>query len=275
MQIGVTLRLMGDSATREIVGACARRAEQAGFDALWLPDHIAIPPDDAEGSNGRYLDILAALAWLAGTTERIGLGAGVLVLPYRPPLPTAKWLATIQELSAGRLRLGVGVGWMDAEFRALGIERARRGRDSDETLAFLLACFGADDDVVRAHDQAFLFRPHPPRPPILVGGAGPHALERTVRFGDGWIPMSADPGRLAAPIRELTDRFAASERGKPQVVVIGAIPRGEPQAGIDLLAELEEIGVTGFIQGTRYATEQEFAEQIEPAAEILSVTKPG
>lgn len=87
--------------------------------------------------------------------------------------------------------------------------------------------------------------------------------------------MSADPGRLAAPIRELTDRFAASERGKPQVVVIGAIPRGESQAGIDLLAGLEEIGVTGFIQGTRYATEREFAEQIEPAAEILSASNPG
>ena len=92
----------------------------------------------------------------------------MLILPYRPALPTAKAIATVQELSGGRLRLGVGVGWMEAEFRALGVPRARRGRDTDETLAFLKRCFEAD--VVRANEQDFLFLPRPPRPPIYVGG---------------------------------------------------------------------------------------------------------
>jgi len=270
MDIGVTVRLMGGAATRETLGACAQRAEAAGFDAVWLPDHVAIPPDDAEGSGGRYLDILASLAWLAGRTQHIGLGSGVLVLPYRPALATAKWIATIQELSDGRLRLGVGVGWMDAEFRAVGAERRRRGRDSDDILSFLHACFDANDDVVRANDQPFLFRPHPPRPPILVGGAGAHALERAARFGDGWMPMSADPAQLAGPIRELTERFAEAGRGSPQVVVLGALPRGEVQAGIDLLSGLTDVGVTGFVHGTRYETADQFAQRIEPAAEVLA-----
>ena len=86
-------------------------------------------------------------------------------------------------------------------------------------------------------------------------------------------PKSAGPvpALLLSPA---ADRFAAAGRGTPQVVVIGAIPRGENQAGIDLLSQLDEIGVTGFIHGTRYATEQEFAERIEPAAEILAVTAP-
>lgn len=269
MRIGVTLRLMGEAATRETLGACAQHAEEAGFDSAWLPDHIAIPPDDAEGSGGRYLDILASLAWLAGRTERIRLGAGVLVLPYRPALPTAKWLATIQELSGERLDLGVGLGWMDAEFRALGVSRARRGRESDDLLRFLRDCFGAEDDLAEANGQTFLFRPRPQQPPILVGGAAPHALQRAVEFGEGWLPMSSDPKQLATPIQELRDRFEAAGRGSPQVVVMGAIPAGSPQAGLDLLGALGEVGVTGFIHGTRYATFAEFAARIAPAAEVL------
>jgi alkanesulfonate monooxygenase SsuD/methylene tetrahydromethanopterin reductase-like flavin-dependent oxidoreductase (luciferase family) len=110
MKLDITLRNMGPESTRDLLRTCARAAEEAGLDALWVADHIAIPPDDAEGSNGRYLDPLATLAYLAAATDRIGLGVGVLVLPYREALPTAKWVATIQELSGGRLLLGAGVG---------------------------------------------------------------------------------------------------------------------------------------------------------------------
>src|SRR5712692_11981081 len=112
MKLGLYLRNMGPQSTRTVLLECARAAEAAGVDDLWVADHIAIPPDNAEGSGGRYLDPLATLAFLAGVTARIGLGTGVLVLPYRPPLATAKWLATIQELSGGRLRLGYCLGWM-------------------------------------------------------------------------------------------------------------------------------------------------------------------
>src|SRR5258706_4605285 len=178
MKLGISLRTMGPQSTAETLGACARAAEAAGLDEIFVPDHIAIPPDDAEGSGGRYLDPLTALAWLAGSTQRIGLGTAVLVLPYRPALPTAKAVATVQELSGGRLRLGVGVGWMDAEFRAVGVPRSERGRRSDETLAFLRACF--EHDVVESHGQRFLFLPRPPRPPIYVGGIGEAALRRAI-----------------------------------------------------------------------------------------------
>ena len=268
MEIGVALRLMGDSAAPEIVRSCALRAEQAGLDALWVPDHIAIPPDDAEGSNGRYLDALASLAWLAGLTERIALGTGVLVLPYRAALPTAKWLATIQELSGGRLRLGAGVGWMEAEFRALGLDRTQRGRDTDSVLSLLHDCFEAEGDVAQANGQPFLFRPRPARPQILIGGNGRHALDRAVRYGDGWMPMMSDPKALAGPVAELRERFEAAGRGTPQVVAFGSVPRGSLQQGLDFTSSLSEIGVTGLIQGLRYATADEFAAGIEPAAQV-------
>src|SRR2546428_6783518 len=192
MQLGVVLRNMGPQSTRETLVAAARAADGLSAIAdLWVVDHIAIPPDDAEGSDGRYLDPLATLAYLAGVTTRVGLGRAVLVLPYRPALPTAKWIATVQELSGGRLSLGVGVGWMAAEFRAVGVDIRRRGALSDETLAFLERCFAAD--VVEAHGQPFLFRPRPPRPPLFIGGAPPPALPPPPAPAPGGVPIRPPP----------------------------------------------------------------------------------
>jgi probable F420-dependent oxidoreductase len=210
MRFGIALRTMGTAATGGILQACAARAESAGLDTLWIPDHIAIPPDDAEGSGGRYLDPLATLAWLAARTSRIRLGTAVLILPYRPALPTAKAIATIQELSGERLELGVGVGWMEAEFRAVGRSRGERGRLCDEVLGFLHGAFDAPDDVAVSNGQPFLFRPNPKKPRIWIGGAAPQALVRAARFGDGWLPMNDDPEKLVAPIAELAARFAAA-----------------------------------------------------------------
>jgi len=251
MKLGMAIRVMGEAAHRDTLLACALRAEAAGLDDLWVSDHVAIPPDDAEGSNGRYLDPLATLAWLAAKTERIGLGTAVLILPYRPALPTAKAVATIQELSDGRLTLGVGVGWMNAEFRALGIDRGRRGALTDETLDLLRRCFGAPDDVVTQHGQPFLFRPRPPRPRILVGGQPPHALARAVRFADGWMPMSADAGRLAPAIRALQRLAEEAGRPTPEVACLGGVD-ADPARGAEQLRELAALGVTRFLTGARY-----------------------
>jgi probable F420-dependent oxidoreductase len=263
MQLGIVLRLMGAASQPELVMACARAADRSPIDELWVPDHIAIPPDDAEGSGGRYLDPLASLAVLAGATQRIGLGTGVLILPYRPPIPTAKWVATIQELSGGRLRLGVGVGWMKAEFRVLAVDRRRRGELTDRALDTLRRCFDAADDVVHENGQAFYFRPRPPRPPIFVGGAAPHALERAVRFGDGWMPMSADPEQLTPDIGRLRELAASAGKPTPEVVAFGSVPLDDPRCAADQLARLAEIGVTRFATGTRYATADEFRRGLD------------
>jgi len=254
MKLGLYLRNMGPQSTTETLVACATAAEAAGIDDLWVADHIAIPPDQSEGSDGRYLDPLATLAFLAGATKKIGLGSGVLVLPYRPALPTAKWVATIQELSGGRLLLGVGAGWMEPEFRALGVPRERRGAITDLTLDLLGRCFAGDE--VEANGQKFLFRPRPARPPIFVGGAAPHALRRAARFGDGWMPMGADPGKLAAPIRELRDLFAAAGKGTPEVAAMTA--PAEPAELRDRAHALAAVGVTRVVLAWRYADADEF-----------------
>jgi len=261
MKLGIYLRNMGPQSTRESLAECARGAEDVGLDDIWVADHIAIPPDDSEGSDGRYLDPLATLAWLAGVTSRVGLGVGVLVLPYRPALPTAKWVATIQELSGGRLLLGAGVGWMEAEFRALGVDQRRRGAIANATLDLLNRCFAADE--VEQNGQRFLFRPRPPRPPILIGGAPPHALRRAARYGDGWMPMGLSPDDLRAPVAELRELMAAAGRPDPEVAVFTRLPIDDADKVRALLAAYAAAGATRVIHGARYTDEAGYRKQVE------------
>ena len=119
MRIGVSVSSTGIQSEPSLLLAGVKAAEQAGFADIWMQERIAIAPDDSQSGGGRCLDPLATLAWLAGQTQQIGLGMSALILPYRPPLLTAKTVATLQELSGNRLRLGVGVGWMESEFRVL------------------------------------------------------------------------------------------------------------------------------------------------------------
>jgi probable F420-dependent oxidoreductase len=266
VRLGMVLRTMGEQSTRETLLACARAAEAAGLDEVWVVDHVAIPPDDAEGSGGRYLDPLVALGWLAGATERIGLGTAVLVVPYRPALPTAKAIATLQELSGGRLALGVGVGWMAPEFRALGVAREERGRITDATLAQWRAWFA--DDHALANGQEFLFRPRPPRPPFFVGGQPPHALDRAARLGDGWMPMGADPERLRPHASQLQALARAQGRAPLEIAALGALPLEDPARAREQLAALAEIGVTRLAVGGRYADATEFRASAERLAAL-------
>jgi probable F420-dependent oxidoreductase len=257
MKIGTTIRNMGPAATRDCIRYCAEHAEALGLAHLWVVDHIAIPPDDAEGSDGRWFDPLATLAFLSAVTSRIHLGVSVLVLPYRPALPTAKWIATIQELSEGRLHFGIGPGWMDAEFKALGIPRKRRGKLTDETVDFIRACFDAKDDVVQLNGQDFLFRPNPVRPPIYVGGMTDAALARTIRCADGWLPMGMDPDKLRPRAERLKEMAAAAGKPCPEIVLIGSLP-GTTTEAVDMLGACASFGATDYIQASRYSNESDF-----------------
>ena len=227
-------------------------SEEAGVDSLWVFDHLAIPPEESEGSGGLYLDPLATLAYLAGCTEQIGLGTGVLVVPYRPPLLTAKWLATIQQLSGNRLLLGAAPGWMEAEFRALGVDRSRRGRITDDTLAFIHHCFG--DDLAHANGQEFLFRPRPPRPPIFVGGEGEHAISRALEYGDGWIPIGKKPDELAPLISAYRERAESAGKPRPEIVTFSQLDADDDAAAEATVEAFAEAGVDRLVWVCRYTS---------------------
>jgi probable F420-dependent oxidoreductase len=263
MKIGINIRVMGPQSSRNTITSILKQAESAGVESAWIVDHIAIPPDEAEGSGGRYLDPLTSLAWMAGQTQSIMIGTSVLILPYRPKLPTAKAIATIQELSGERLLLGVGIGWMDPEFRALGVDRHQRGQLSDEALAFFPECF--DNDIVTANDQSFLFKPRPVRPPIYIGGSAPHAIDRALKYGDGWLPMGR-LDKIAPQIRQYRERSEASQ-GKPgEVVTFATLPEGDVDRARETISHYEAAGVTRIIIGRTY----ESAEDWAPTFELLS-----
>jgi probable F420-dependent oxidoreductase len=267
MHIAITVRNMGPQSSLGILSECAREAETAGFESLWITDHIAIPPEDSEGSNGRYLDPLVTLGFLAGITRRIKLGTGVLILPYRPALPTAKQIATLQELSAGRLLLGAGIGWMDAEFRALGLDRRQRGADSDAVLEFLNRCFASD--TVSANGQEFLFRPKPGRPPIYIGGAAKNALPRAVAHDAGWMPMGIEPHRLAGDIEHYHQLCAEADSKPRGITVLRGLPLEDRQSALEIVDGYRQLGVERLVCACRYDNAEEFSIQAAALAELL------
>jgi probable F420-dependent oxidoreductase len=267
MKLGLLVRTMGPESTTDLLGHAARMADAVPAIAdLWVVDHLAIPPDDAEGSEGRYLEPLATLAYLAGITQRVCLGTAVLVLPYRPPLLTAKWIATIQELSGGRLLLGVGVGWMEPEFRALGVPRHRRGVLADETLAFLEQCFA--DDVATANGQPFYFRPRPALPPLFVGGAPPHAFRRAIAHRAGWIPMGLPPDALRPLAEYFRGEAARAGIAPPDIAVMGGLPSGDLGKAQTLLDAYREAGATRFIHGVRYRDRDDVDRAVDLLARV-------
>jgi alkanesulfonate monooxygenase SsuD/methylene tetrahydromethanopterin reductase-like flavin-dependent oxidoreductase (luciferase family) len=219
-----------------------------------------------KAAGGRYTDPLTTLAWLGGCTERIGLGVGVLIAPYRPPLPTAKAIATVHELTGERLLLGVGVGWMDPEFRALGVDRHRRGRLTDEMLGFLGDCFG--NEVVTRNGQPFLFRPRPPAPPIYIGGGAPQALQRALRFGHGWLPMARDPETLAGHLAQFRELAEHQRTEAGPVTAMAGLPLGDPPAARALLDRYAQLGLERLVCAVRYQNLDEYFERLDALASL-------
>ena len=266
MKYAIAIRNMGPQSTRATIRECAHAAEQLGFDALFVSDHLCIPPDDIEGSGGRYLDVLATLAYLAGATDRIRLGVSVLVLPYRPAVLTAKQVATIQELSGERLILGVGVGWMKREFEALGVDKRQRGRLSNETLRVLRHLFTTQAEAYRGdlvNFPPFVFEPRPACPPIWIGGNGEPAIARVLEFGDGWHPMlPAD--KLKPAVLALKQKLQAKGRDGVEIVVRRGLRLDDLAVARERVAAERDAGATYFILDLgRYPSAREFIAQAE------------
>lgn len=156
---------------------------------------------------------------------------------------------------------------MAPEFRALGIDHSKRGKITDETLDFFRRCF--EHDVVEENGQRFLFRPRPVRPPIFVGGSAPLALQRAVRFGDGWMPIGVGAEQLAPLVR--TYRKMAEDAGKPspEVVVATALALDDPPRAAADARALAEVGVTRLAHGWRYNDAAAFHRAAETMATVV------
>lgn len=221
IDIGVHLPQLGRSANRENLITWAEEADRLGLHSGWVSDHVAWPreieskyPYTADGSfpggfDMPWLDPLGTLLFVAARTERIKLGTTVLILGYRPPVLTGKWMATLDVLSGGRAILGVGVGWMREEFEVLGMPFDNRGARADEQLEIFETLFR---DELPSYEGSYYgfgevgFSPKPPgnRIPVWVGGSSPAAFRRTARFGDGFHAAFE-------PIERVAEEWAAIE----------------------------------------------------------------
>jgi probable F420-dependent oxidoreductase len=213
-----------------------------GFDSVWVSDHIILPrqvesfyPYAADGvatfrPDEPYYEPLAALNFLAGCTQKVRLGTHVLILPYRNPVLTAKILATLDVLSEGRLILGAGVGWMEEEFQALGLDTYReRGAVTDEYIELYKELWTKDEPVFDGKYYQLSgsgFQPKPvqkPHPPIWIGGHTGPAIRRAAKYGDGWMPIGLRPPAILEP-EELGGKIAQLRRataraGRPEDAV--------------------------------------------------------
>ncbi|MDE2581333.1 MAG: TIGR03619 family F420-dependent LLM class oxidoreductase [Rhodospirillales bacterium] len=245
MQIGFNLPNSGKLTAPGTLARIAREGEALGYDYLTLTDHVVLPDLAAPGypysESGEFLsgdptvrhELLTGMAWVAAKTERIRLVAAVLVVPHRPAVLAAKMLATIDVLSGGRLTVGVGAGWLKAEFDAVVTTPfAARGAVTDEYLAAFLALWTQDRPRFEGAYTRFadlVLAPKPvqqPHPPIWVGGESPPALRRAARFGQAWYPIGTNRAhpfdtlpRLAAGIERLR-RLTAEAGRDPQAVSV-------------------------------------------------------
>ncbi|MER5307241.1 LLM class flavin-dependent oxidoreductase [Streptomyces sp. NPDC002773] len=208
MKIGVNVLNFGPGTDPGVLRNWARTVEGLGFDLLMVSDHVAITPDVAERYPAPFYEPFTTLSWLAGLTTRIRLGTTVLIAPYRHPLLTARMAANLDELSGGRLVLGVGVGWARQEFAALGIPFTQRGRLTDDHLRDIRAAWA---DTASYGDRGI---------PLWVGGNSDAGLRRAVRLGDAWHPL-----RPTLPwLREAVTRMEAYAEGQ-QLPVPALAPR--------------------------------------------------
>ncbi|HEY3882516.1 MAG TPA: LLM class F420-dependent oxidoreductase [Trebonia sp.] len=261
MQVGLHALGIGAGARPDVIRAVATAAEAGGFATLWWGEHVVLvdepgsrypySPDGriAVPADADWLDPLTGLSFAAAVTSRIGLATGVLLLPEHNPVLLAKQAATLDVLSAGRLTLGVGIGWSAEEFAALGVPFARRGARTAEYVAAMRTLWS--DDVASFSGEFASFdrvrvNPKPVRGrrvPVVAGGNSDAALRRVAAFADGWYGFNLAADEVAGRVRVLDQECQSRGRCLSELSVAVSLVDGSP----DLLPELARTGVTQLV----------------------------
>ena len=242
----------GICAQPEVARRAAQAAEAAGFESLWTGEHVVLPDPQAPPSPAPpqtpMADPSVWLGFVAGCTERIGLGTGIIILPQRNPLELAKELASVDVASNGRLLFGLGAGYLEPEFRALGAPFEERGARTDEYIDVIRALWTMEKPEFAGETIRFSgidAHPRPvqtPHPPIHVGGHSPPAFRRAVRRGNGWYGFFVDLVRAKAHLEAL----AAIEREQGRDPALGTLELSitpMPRTGLDDARRYQDLGV--------------------------------
>lgn len=287
MKFGVWLPAVTPFTTSEVLDEVALRVEERGIDSVWVGEHLVLFDEYASsypysgdgrlptgGESGIY-EPFTVLTYLAARTSHVRLGTGIMLLPQRNPLYTAKTTATLDVLSGGRLDLGIGVGWLREEFEAAGVSWPNRGRRTDEYIDLLHTLW--TEDPCSFKGEFYNLEPcrlHPkpvqtPHPPIHVGGETTPALRRTAARGQGWYSFNRLPEDMAAPLAELDTLLAENGRSRADVTITVCsymhaltpeLVEGYAEAGVDqvlgLTFALDKSGVEASLAGLDPARER-------------------
>lgn len=248
MRISVACGNIGTMTAPDVTRKLVQLAEELGYSTWWILDNLASPSPRPDYSpmdpQVPVVDSFVHLAYAAACTEEIGLGTAVIALPTRPALLTAKQVASLDLLSGGRVRLGVGTGYLEAEMSAVGVPMSERGARTDEYLEAIAAIWSTDPvEYTGRHVtvRGIASRPQPMRTPYLaVGGHADRALRRAVRYGNAWIggggleEIQSTQSRL--------ERFLAEDR-RPQELGRLEIVNMVEELDDELFAEYQQLGV--------------------------------
>ncbi|NDK91846.1 TIGR03619 family F420-dependent LLM class oxidoreductase [Gordonia desulfuricans] len=253
------------------LAAIAADADALGYDFLTCSEHVAVPVEVARERGGTYWDPLSTFGFLAARTRRIGLVTQVLVLGYHHPLEIAKRYGTLDEISGGRVTLGVGVGSLREEFDLLGASFDDRGARADDAMRALRSSLGRN--VVefhgRSHDYVdMVVDPCAAHPiPLWVGGRTRRSLRRAVELGDGWLPFALGGRELAAMLGEFD-----LPAGFDVVLAVGGLdPIGEPDRVRDRIGRLGEVGATRVVAGFTADSVDHYREQLAALADMYAL----
>lgn len=286
MKIGVTMGF-SQHTPPPAVTAVAQHVENCGFHSLWVPEHVLFFSNYASeypyAEDGRIpgdpdgvLEPFLALTWIASQTRRIRLGTGICIVPQRQPVYTAKMVADLDYLSGGRVDFGIGVGWLEEEFAALGVPFEDRGGRTDECLEVMRTLWTSE--VAEHHGERYalrdaLFNPKPvqqPHPPIYVGGESRAALRRAVRIGRGWYGFNQTPETLAQQRAALDDALTEAQRARSDLEVFVSPGRGRLDA--DLLQRFCDAGVDQLIVAVMGRDADAVRQRLDGLAELAEAS---
>jgi probable F420-dependent oxidoreductase len=268
------------------LAAIAHKAEELGFESLWIPEHIILPVNYKSpypyASSGRMPappetplhDPMLALSYVAAITTKVRLATGVYVLPIRNAFATAKAVASLDVLSGGRFIFGIGIGWLEEEFNAVGMNFKDRARRTREYVALMKELWTSDAPVFHGQTisiEGFKFMPKPvqkPHPPIVLGGHTEPSLKRAAKLGDGWYGIAESVDGIRNVINRLREHERAVGRSAPLELTIS--PRlGEP-ISIAHVKQFAEMGVSRIILGAGPATKDHIATMENFANDVMT-----
>jgi probable F420-dependent oxidoreductase len=280
MKIGLVPINVGVQSAEQMIGL-AKLAESLGFESVWTFEHVVVPidyeskyPYDASGKMGaapetNFVDPLIAIGILAAHTETLRFGTGVNILSQANPLYLAKQAASLDFVSGGRFSLGVGIGWLREEFRAMGVPFERRGARFDDYLQGMRKVWSGDvvDHQSEFFDwSGFKSYPLPANLPVVIGGNKGKVFDRIARYGDGWFAPSADPEDMAESLGALRRACEAVDRSPDEIEITCLWPA---QGGADAVARYAAAGVGRLLIPLPALGEDSVAGMQAVAADVL------